>query len=51
MENTKRSSASYWLLFLISLAAFVFMLIYVQAWFWLPLPFVLTFFVKALNWM
>ncbi|NJL76898.1 MAG: hypothetical protein HC892_19625 [Saprospiraceae bacterium] len=51
MENTKRSSLTYWLLFLVSLATLILMLIYVPAWFWIPLPFVLTSFVKALDWM
>lgn len=51
MENTKRSRAVYWLAFLLTTALMIFMLMYMPAWFWVPLPFVLTSFVLALDWM
>ncbi len=51
MENTKKNTGRYWLLFLVSLGIIIAMLIFTPAWFWIPLPFVLTFFVKALDWM
>jgi len=39
----------YWILFLISTVIMIAMLIWMNEWFWLALPFSLTFFVKALN--
>jgi len=38
-----------WLLFLGSTAIMVFMLAYADEWFWLALPFSLTFLVRALR--
>ncbi len=43
------STAKDWILFLISAIVFVAMLIWLPQWFWLALPFVLTFLVKALR--
>lgn len=50
MEN-KTSTGKYWILFLLSLVLIIFMLISpdVRPYFWLALPVVLTFFVKALD--
>jgi membrane protein insertase Oxa1/YidC/SpoIIIJ len=44
ISNTKE-----WLLFIISAIVFVSMLIWLPQWFWLALPFVCTFLVKALR--
>ena len=38
-----------WILFLVSTAIMIFMLIYINEWFWLALPFSLTYLVKALR--
>ncbi len=51
MENTKKQTRLYWLAFLLSTAVMIAMLLYTPAWFWIPLPFVLTSFVMALDWM
>lgn len=47
--NTNSSSAMDWILFLVSTAVMVFMLIYMNEWFWIALPFSLTYLVKALR--
>ncbi len=49
MEVTKKSTGLDWILFFVSLAAMILLLMYVDEWFWLALPFVLTFFVKAIR--
>ncbi|WP_298299301.1 hypothetical protein [Hydrotalea sp.] len=50
MEN-KTSTGKYWILFLLSLVLIIIMLISpdVRPYFWLALPLVCTFFVKALD--
>ncbi|WP_018612179.1 hypothetical protein [Segetibacter koreensis] len=48
METTK-STGRFWLYFLIALIALVFMCIVAPKFFWVTLPFVFTFFVKAMN--
>lgn len=45
----EKSTSKYWLYFFISLVVIIAMLIWVRAYFWVALPFVVTFFVKALN--
>ena len=49
MEEQKKGTALYWLLFLISTAALVFAIYTHWPWLTLILPFVTTFFVKAMN--
>jgi len=51
MDTAKDTTKSDWAIFLLSLATMIGMLIYVDEWFWLALPFVLTYFVKALRYM
>ncbi|MEM1325878.1 MAG: hypothetical protein AAGI23_07990 [Bacteroidota bacterium] len=51
MAETTKSTAKYWLFFIITLAITLAMLIFVPAWFWVVLPFPITFFVLALDWM
>jgi hypothetical protein len=52
MEGTaKQSKALDWVIFLVSLVAMVYMLMFHSEFFWLALPFVLTYLVKALNGM
>jgi len=50
MEATK-STGKYWLYFFVFLIAMIAMIIFVPAYFWLLLPFVVTVFAKALNLM
>lgn len=38
-----------WIYTLVSFVIMVLFLIYLPAWFWVPLPFVLTYLAKALN--
>ena len=49
METTKKDTRKYWLLFLVSLVINVLMLIFTPEWCWVPLPFVLTFLVLAMD--
>jgi len=43
------STGKYWIFFLISTVIMIAMLIWMNEWFWLALPFSLTFLVKALD--
>ncbi|MEN0003435.1 MAG: hypothetical protein AAF798_04805 [Bacteroidota bacterium] len=38
-----------WIFFLVSLVITIALLIFLPAWFWVTLPFVLTYLAKALN--
>jgi len=49
-EETSSSSKD-WLLFLVSTVVMIAMLIFVNEWFWLAMPFSLTYLVKALKMM
>jgi hypothetical protein len=49
MEQTKKYRGVYWLLFLISTAALLFAIYSHWPWLTLILPFVSTFFVKAMD--
>ena len=50
METTSKSSKSMdWVLFLLSLIVTILLLIFVTEWFWVSLPFVITYLVKALD--
>ena len=50
VENKQEgSSMLHWLLFLISTAICIYMVIYINEWFWVVLPFSLTYLVKALR--
>ncbi len=49
-EETQKSSMD-WILFLVFTAILIFMLIFVNEWFWLALPFSLTYLVRALDTM
>ncbi len=41
----------YWVGFILSVVATAAFLMFYPAWFWVMLPFVFTFFVKALDWI
>ncbi|MEM6964786.1 MAG: hypothetical protein AAF573_08485 [Bacteroidota bacterium] len=49
-EDTS-STTKDWILFVISTIIMIAMLIWVNEWFWLALPFSLTYLVKALRMM
>ena len=46
-ENYVESTRMDWILFAVSLVVTIAMLIFIPAWFWLGLPFVLTYLVKG----
>ena len=48
-STEKKSNAMDWILFLVWTVVFFVMLIWVPQWFWLVLPFPLTYLVKAMN--
>ncbi|MEO6191283.1 MAG: hypothetical protein ABIO44_14045 [Saprospiraceae bacterium] len=49
MSEKNTSSTSDWLIFLVSTAVTCGLLVYAPAWFWVTLPFVLTYLTKALK--
>ncbi len=49
MENATTSKGKYWLLFLVSSVAIVLLIMFASNWFWVALPFVLTYLVKAMD--
>lgn len=55
MSNTTMATATstgkYWIMTLVSFVVTVGFLIIAPEWFWVPLPFLLTGFVKAMNWV
>jgi hypothetical protein len=54
MATTTYSSADtkkYWLLFFVFFVIFMFMLVFMNQWFWVVMPFMLTFLVMALGYM
>jgi len=52
MNTTEnKSHASDWMIFAVSLVVMIALLIFIPEWFWLALPFVLTYLVKALDLM
>jgi hypothetical protein len=53
MATTTETTAKgkYWVFFLISLVIFLFMLIFMNQWFWVSMPFMLTYLVLALGYM
>ncbi|MCU0346551.1 MAG: hypothetical protein MUC59_06395 [Saprospiraceae bacterium] len=48
-ENT--STAKYWMLFAVTLVITLVMLVFVPQWFWIMIPFPLTFLVQAMRLM
>ena len=49
METTTSKRSKDWLLFLVFAVIFLAMIVYVDEWFWVPMPFMLTYLVKALD--
>lgn len=50
-KSINPNKGMYWLITLVSLVACVGLLYYSPEWFWLTLPFLFTYFVKALDMM
>lgn len=50
-SEIKKSKASDWAIFFVFLVFTVGFLIFEPTWFWVFLPFVLTYFVKAIGYM
>lgn len=48
-QANKKSHAMDWLLFLVSTAVVILLLMFADEWFWVALPFSLTYFVKAVD--
>ena len=48
-QETSKSSKTDWILFIITAAITIAMLIWMSNWFWLALPFPLTYLVKAMD--
>ncbi len=51
MTSSSESVRSYWLFALLSLVGCVLFLMFKPEWFWVMLPPMLTYFVKAMRWM
>jgi hypothetical protein len=50
-DQPHTTTRNYWLLFAVSLVIFILMLIFMNQWFWVSMPFMLTFLVMALGYM
>ena len=50
-DTTPQSHRMDWIIFAVALVATIGFLIVNPTWFWVTLPFVLTFFVKAIGYM
>ncbi len=49
--ETRKSHRRDWIIFAVSLAVTLFLLIFYATWFWVTLPIVLTFFVRAIDYI
>lgn len=49
METANKSTMMDWIIFFVSTIIMIGMLMYMSEWFWVALPFVLTYLVKALR--
>ena len=49
MSDVKTGLRSDWIIFGVSLLLMIILLVVATPWFWVPLPFVLTYLVKALG--
>ncbi len=47
--TSSTDTKKYWLFFLIALVIFLFMLVFVNEWFWVAMPFMLTYLVLAMR--
>jgi hypothetical protein len=51
MNAEKTSTGLHWILFFVSTAVLIAMLLFMPQWFWLVLPFSCTFLVQAMDLM
>jgi len=51
MANATASTGIFWIITLVSLLVIIAILFVAPEWCWVPLPFMLTGFVKAMNWV
>jgi len=51
MSEATASRGIFWIITLVSLVVTIGFLVVAPEWFWVPLPFLLTGFVKAMNWV
>lgn len=49
VETTNNNTRTYWLLFFVSTVAMIAMLIFLDEWFWVAMPFSFTYLVMALR--
>ncbi len=49
MDTSKSSGSRDWIIFLAATAVMILLLIFANEWFWLALPFSLTYLAKALK--
>ncbi|MBI5915709.1 MAG: hypothetical protein HY842_10050 [Bacteroidetes bacterium] len=49
MNTEKSSTGRTWILFIVSTIVLLLMIVWVPQWFWLALPFSLTFLVQAMR--
>ena len=47
--GTNESTRTYWIIFIVTTVIMILMLIFMNEWFWLALPFSATFLAKALR--
>ncbi len=48
-ESTKNNTMMWWLVCLVTTALTLFMLVFADEWFWIPMAFALTSLTKALD--
>jgi hypothetical protein len=49
MDTTSKSTRLDWIIFFVSLFVMILFFIFADEWFWVALPFVLTYFVRAIR--
>ncbi|NJC28396.1 hypothetical protein [Neolewinella antarctica] len=50
-NSTPADRRKYWLYFFVFFVIFMLMLVFMNQWFWVSMPFMLTFLVMALGYM
>lgn len=51
MDHTTNGTKSDWMICVVSTLLTLIMLKFAPGWFWVPMPFALTYFVKAMRWI
>ncbi len=49
MDTANTSTRMDWIIFLVSLVIMILFFMFADEWFWVALPFVLTYFVRAIR--